>query len=62
MRLLNGYMSQNKTSVEYPYKSIALHMWWDAKKLEVWMPYNDYSKYPTIEIGEVAWNETTQNI
>lgn len=62
MRLLKGYASQNKTSVEYPYKSIALHMWGDAKKLEAWAPYSDYSKYPTVEIGGVVWNETTQNI
>lgn len=62
MKLLKGYKFQNKMFVEYPYKSIALHMWWDAKKLEVWMPCNDYSKYPAIEIGEAVWNETTQNI
>lgn len=62
MKLLKGYKFQNKMFVEYPYKSIALHMWWNVKKLEVWMPFNDYSKYHAIEIGEAVWNETTQNI
>ena len=62
MKLLKGYKPKSNLFAEYPYKSIALHIWRDDKKLEVWVPYTDYSKYPTVEIGEKVWNETTQNI
>ena len=53
MKPLKGYKPKSNLFAEYPYKSIALHMWWDVKKLEVWMPYIDYSNYCAVEIGEV---------
>ena len=62
MRLLKGYKPESNKFVDYPYKDIALLIWRDDKKLEAWAPYSDYSNYYIVEIGEVVWNETTQNI